>query len=147
MPDSTESRIRIDAPPVQVMAVIADVTAYPEWNEEVEQVEVLSRDGGGRPGRVRFTLDAGVLQDTYVLDYSWDGDEQVSWRLMEAGILTAMDGSYRLTVADGGTEATYRLAVDLRLPMIGMIKRKAEKVVVDRALRGLKERVESVPGG
>lgn len=147
MPDSTESRIRIDAPPVQVMAVIADVTAYPEWNEEVEQVEVLSRDGGGRPGRVRFTLDAGVLQDTYVLDYSWDGDEQVSWRLMEAGILTAMDGSYRLTVADGGTEATYRLAVDLRLPMIGMIKRKAEKVVVDRALRGLKERVESVPRG
>lgn len=147
MPDSTESRIRIDAPPVQVMAVIADVTAYPEWNEEVEQVEVLSRDGGGRPGRVRFTLDAGVLQDTYVLDYSWDGDEQVSWRLVEAGILTAMDGSYRLTVADGGTEATYRLAVDLRLPMIGMIKRKAEKVVVDRALRGLKERVESVPGG
>ena len=26
--------------------------------------------------------------------------------------------------------------------MIGMIKRKAEKVIVDTALRGLKERVE-----
>jgi hypothetical protein len=37
----------------------------------------------------------------------------------------------------------YRLAVDVKIPMIGMIKRKAEKVIVDTALKGLKKRVES----
>jgi len=31
--------------------------------------------------------------------------------------------------------------------MIGMIKRKAEKVIVDTALKGLKKRVESLAGG
>jgi hypothetical protein len=36
----------------------------------------------------------------------------------------------------------YTLAVDVSIPMIGLIKRKAEKVIVDTALRGLKERVE-----
>ncbi|MFC7107281.1 hypothetical protein ACFQ0B_64275 [Nonomuraea thailandensis] len=37
---------------------------------------------------------------------------------------------------------TYELTVDLSVPMIGLIKRKAEKVIVDTALKGLKKRVE-----
>ena len=43
----------------------------------------------------------------------------------------------------GGTEVTYRLTVDVKIPMLGMIERKAEKVIIDRALAGLKKRVES----
>ncbi len=35
------------------------------------------------------------------------------------------------------------LTVDVKIPMLGMIKRKAEKVIIDRALAGLKKRVES----
>ena len=63
---------------------------------------------------------------------------------MKGDMLTAMDGSYELTGnADGTTTVHYRLAVDVRIPMIGMIKRKAEKVIVDTALKGLKKRVES----
>jgi hypothetical protein len=54
-----------------------------------------------------------------------------------------MDGVYLLSEVDGGTEVLYRLAVDVKIPMIGMIKRKAEKVIIDRALKGLKARVES----
>ena len=38
---------------------------------------------------------------------------------------------------------TYSLAVDLNIPMIGMLRRKAEKVIIDTALKGLKRRVES----
>ena len=41
---------------------------------------------------------------------------------------------------------TYQLAVDLELPLLGMLKRKAEKVIVDTALKGLKHRVESQVG-
>ncbi|CAB4901620.1 unannotated protein [freshwater metagenome] len=56
-----------------------------------------------------------------------------------------MDGSY--TLVDNGDESTkveYRLAVDVKIPMIGMLKRKAEKVIVDTALKGLRKRVESL---
>ena len=38
---------------------------------------------------------------------------------------------------------TYRLAVDLNVPMLGMFKRKAEKMIMDTALKGLKKRVEA----
>jgi hypothetical protein len=34
--------------------------------------------------------------------------------------------------------------VDIAIPMIGMLKRKAEKVIIDTALKGLKRRVESL---
>ena len=41
---------------------------------------------------------------------------------------------------------TYSLEVDLAIPMIGMLKRKAEKVIIDAALKGLKKRVETLQG-
>ena len=45
---------------------------------------------------------------------------------------------------DGSTEVTYRLALDLSMPMIGMIKRKGEKILIDTALKGLKQRVAAL---
>lgn len=126
------------------MAVIADFPAYPEWAGQVKKAEVLETGADGRASRVRFVLDAGVISDEYVLGYDWDDDAGVSWRMVDAGkMLSGLTGSYRLAENGGGTEVTYDLAVDLKVPMIGMIKRKAEKVIVDTALKGLKRRVES----
>jgi hypothetical protein len=41
-----------------------------------------------------------------------------------------------------GTEVTYTLSVELSIPMIGMLRRKAEKIIIDTALKELKRRVE-----
>jgi len=38
---------------------------------------------------------------------------------------------------------TYTLTVDINMPMIGMFKRKAEKTIIDSALKGLRKRVEA----
>ena len=63
---------------------------------------------------------------------------------MKSQMLRQLDGSYVLKPAGAGsTEVTYLLTVDVKIPMLGMIKRKAEKVIIDRALAGLKKRVES----
>jgi ribosome-associated toxin RatA of RatAB toxin-antitoxin module len=141
--ESTESSLTVAAPPKDVMAVIADLESYPSWNGEVKSVEVLKSHKDGRAAQVRFVLDAGAIKDTYTLEYAWMDDQAVRWRLLEGEMLKAMDGSYTLRDADGGTLVTYRLAVDVKVPMIGLIKRKAEKVVIDRALKGLKKRVEA----
>lgn len=146
MADRTESSIVIDAPPGAVLDVIADFPAYPTWATEVTTVTVLSEEGDGWADQVEFTLDAGVIKDTYTLDYDWevseDGTGVVSWGLVKANVLKAMNGSYTLACEGAGTRVTYRLNVDLRIPMLGMLKRKAEKVIVDTALTELKKRVE-----
>jgi hypothetical protein len=147
MAASTSSHITIAAPREAVMAVIADFAAYPQWASAVRAAEVLGEGTADRASRVRFTLDAGVVKDTYVLGYDWDGDAGVRWHLAEAGtVISAMDGAYLLADRGGATEATYELTVDLRIPMPGLLKRRAEKMIIDTALKGLKNRVESRPG-
>jgi len=146
MAEATASSIMIDASPEAIMDVIADLETYPEWTGSVKSVEVLTvfDDADERPAQARFVLDAGAVKDTYVLEYDWDGDDEVRWSLVEAQILTAMDGIYRLTkVSDESTQVDYHLTLDVKIPMIGMLRRKAEKVITDTALKELKRRVES----
>jgi hypothetical protein len=96
--------------------------------------------------QVYFVLDVSPIKDEYTLAYEWDGYDAVTWTLVEGKMLKAMDGAYLLDDrGDGTTEVTYRLAVDISIPMIGMLKRKAEKVIIDAALKELKKRVESLP--
>lgn len=145
MSERTESSIVISATPAAVMAVIADLESYPQWSEGITSVELLSRyEEDGRPADARFQLASGPIKDVYELEYDWDDDAAVSWTLTKGEVLTVLDGSYHLTDnRDGTTTVNYRLVVDVKVPMIGMIKRKAEKVIVDTALKGLKTRVES----
>ncbi|MEV3990774.1 SRPBCC family protein [Streptomyces sp. NPDC049837] len=147
MAEHTSSSIEIEAAPADVMGVIADFARYPEWTGEVKETEVLEKDAAGRAAKVRLVLDAGAIKDDHTLAYTWTGENEVSWTLVKSQMLRALDGSYRLTPLAGGTrtEVTYRLTVDVKIPMLGMIKRKAEKVIIDRALAGLKKRVESTP--
>ncbi|MGW2324472.1 SRPBCC family protein [Streptomyces sp. NPDC001700] len=144
MAEHTSSSITIEAAPADVMEVIADFDRYPEWSGEVKEAEILTKDDQGRGQQVRMVLDAGAIKDDYTLQYTWTADE-VSWSLLKSQMLRTLDGSYRLAPLDGGTstEVTYQLTVDVKIPMLGMIKRKAEKVIIDRALAGLKKRVEA----
>lgn len=147
MAEHTRSSITIDAPPAEVMGVIADFARYPEWTGEVKEAEVLSTDTQGRAEKVRLLLDAGAIKDEHTLAYQWSSEHHVSWSLVKSQMLRALDGSYELRPAGDKTEVTYQLTVDVKIPMLGMIKRKAEKVIIDRALDGLKKRVESPAGG
>ena len=144
MADATTSSIDIAAAPDDVMAVIADFEAYPEWVDQVSAVEVVDPGDDGWAGRVKFTMDATPIKDTYTLAYTWAPDgRSVSWTLVKGQMQKARDGSYTLVERGGTTTVTYALAVDLTIPMIGMLRRKAEKMIINAALTGLKRRVET----
>jgi ribosome-associated toxin RatA of RatAB toxin-antitoxin module len=147
MADKTSSTMTIEAPASVVMAVIADFEAYPQWATGVRSAEVLQARDDGLAERVRFTLDAGVIRDSYVLAYTWQGDEQVRWELAERGTaVSELSGAYRLEQAGDATKVTYELAVGLAIPMIGMLKRRAEKTIIETALKGLRNRVQQTVG-
>ncbi|MDQ3151272.1 MAG: SRPBCC family protein [Actinomycetota bacterium] len=140
--ESTQS-IVIDAEPAGILGVIADFPSYPQWAGAVKDVEVLDEGSDGRPEQVRFVLDAGVVKDEYILAYIWPADGlSVSWHLVKGQMQRSQRGSYVLEPSGGSTRVTYSLAVELAIPMIGMFKRKAEKVIMDTALKELKRRVE-----
>lgn len=144
MAEHTTSSIVIDASASAVMDVIADFPAYPAWAKGVKTADVLGTFDDGRATQVFFELDVSPIKDEYTLEYTWDGDRQVTWTLVEGKMLKALDGAYVLRETGAGTEVTYRLALDVSIPLIGMLKRKGEKILIDTALKGLKKRVESL---
>lgn len=143
MADQSTQSITIEAAPASVMAVIADFGNYPVWAGSVKMASVLELGAEGRARRVAFTLDAGVVRDQYELVYEWNGDSSVEWKLVSGHMMRAQHGSYVLEGRGDATLVTYSLTVDLAIPMLGLLKRKAERVVMDTALKELKKRVES----
>lgn len=144
MAEKTAQTIYIDADPSTVMDVIADIGSYPEWVSEYTEAEVLEADADGYPKVARMVLDTTVLKDTLVFSYDWPKDRgSVRWSLVSSSILRSLEGAYLLSPKGSGTDVTYELTVDLAIPMIGLLKRKAERRLTDTALKDLKKRVEA----
>lgn len=144
MAERTTQFIEIAAPANRVMAVISDLSSYPFWADGIKQAEVLHTDAAGRPAQARFILEKAVVKDEYTLAYDWaDDGMSVSWRLVEGQMQKAQNGSYTLSQDDDRTTVTYTLSVELSIPMIGLLRRKAEKVIIETALKDLKRRVEA----
>jgi uncharacterized membrane protein len=142
--DQASSSITISAPAETVLGVIADIPSYPQWTGQIKSAEVVEDGPGGKPKSAKFVMDAGVLKDEYTLEYSWRADG-VDWHLVgKSTVQKSQVGSYSLVDKGGSTEVTYKLAVDIAMPMLGMFKRKAEKMIMDSALKELKKRVESL---
>jgi uncharacterized membrane protein len=149
MADTSTQSIVIDAPPERVAAVIADFARYPEWVEAMKSIDILEEYEDGYASQVRFTIDAGPLVDEYTLQYEYAEDlSRIEWHLVAPSKMQKEQvGSYDIGANDDGTSTvTYTLSVELSIPMLGMFKRKAEKRIMDSALRDLKRRVESGNG-
>jgi ribosome-associated toxin RatA of RatAB toxin-antitoxin module len=148
MSEQTSASIVISAPAASVLAVIADFAAYPEWAKGVSVADVVAVYDDDQPAEVFFSLDVTPIKDQYTLAYDWDEPGRVSWSLVEGQMLKGLVGSYTLaSLADGSTEVTYELTLELAIPVIGLLKRKGEKILIDTALKGLKSRVESLAHG
>ena len=136
--------VMIAAQPAEVMSVIGDFAAYPDWVEALSLCDVLSRHQDGSADQVRFVVSTGIVQDDYVLDYTWAPSRlRVDWTLVSSQVMSSQDGSYTLAPQGRDTEVTYALSVELSIPMLAMFKRQAEKMIMDMALRSLKARVEA----
>ena len=144
MADQASSSITISAPAEKVLGVIADIPSYPQWTGQIKSASIVDEGPDGKPKSAKFVMDAGVLKDEYTLAYEWR-DNGVDWHLVgKSTVQKSQVGSYTLADKGGSTEVTYKLAVDIAMPMLGMFKRKAEKMIMDTALKELKKRVESL---
>jgi ribosome-associated toxin RatA of RatAB toxin-antitoxin module len=145
MADESTQSIIVEADPDTIMGVIADFAAYPEWTGAVKEVEVLAEDDDGQAKQVHFTVEAVMFKDSYTLEYEWATDGlSVSWHLVKGQMQKAQRGRYLLTPQGDATKVTYTLSVTLAVPMIGLFRRKAEKTIMDIALKDLKRRAEGL---
>jgi|SRR4051812_2561529 ribosome-associated toxin RatA of RatAB toxin-antitoxin module len=146
MTDSSTQSIVVAATTDRVAAVITGFASYPEWVSAVKTAEVLEEYEDGYASRVHFVMDAGVLKDDYVLEYEYAEDlSRIEWHLVEpSSVQKSQHGAY--DIEDNGDETvtvTYSLSVELTIPMLGMFRRRAEKMIMEMALKELKKQVET----
>lgn len=146
MAEHATEHLNVTASPERCVEVALDFEQYPSWAPDIKGATVLARDERDRGTRVAFRAAAMGRSASYVLEYSYGHDDRsISWTLVEGDIMRVLDGSYVFEpVADGTTDITYRLTVDLVVPIPGFVKRRAEGKIMGTALRELKHRVESL---
>ena len=145
MPEQATEHTSVAAPPERCFAVVADIERYPEWAADIKEVTVHERDGEGRPLLVTFRAAAFGRSTSYTLSYDYSEAPRVlAWKLTKGDITAKLDGSYVFDGADGGgTDISYHLDVELRVPIPGFIKMRAQSRIMTTALRDLTARVES----
>lgn len=140
MTDTSTGKISIEAPLSKVEGILFDLAQYPMWSTAIKSVAVLEKDEKGRATSATISIDAGMMRDRVTLEYDWSqAPQRLSFTLIDADLLTAMDGTYTITAQDEDTtEVTYELHVDLSMPIPAMMRHNAEKATIDMALGQLK---------
>jgi hypothetical protein len=103
-------------------------------------------DDQGRALLTTWRAAAFGRSTSYSLAYDYsDAPRTLSWKLVKGDITTKLEGSYVFEPGEaGGTDVTYHLEVELRVPIPGFIKMRATSRIMSTAMRELKARVESL---
>ena len=134
----------IRASPQQCFEILTDFDRYPDWSSDIKAVNVVERDDLGRPTRVAFRAGAFGRSTSLTLAYDYSqAPKGLSWVQVDGDLTRRYDGSYTFEPAGEETEVTYQLTVELKVPLPGFIKRRAESRIVGGALRELKARAEA----
>lgn len=145
MPDHTVQTLEIDVPIEHLFRVAVDVESYPDWAQGVRSTKVSETNPQGFPHRVQFQVDGWIRRIQYVLVYSYQPPELISWRAEPGPDIAEMEGSYRFEkLAPEKTKVIYALRVVPTFRVPGFLRQRAENQVVSTALRGLRQRVQQL---
>jgi ribosome-associated toxin RatA of RatAB toxin-antitoxin module len=146
MATSDSREVVIDASPEEILDVIADVEATPEWSPQYQSAEILEMGADGRPRRVKMKIKTAGVTDEMEIEYTWSADK-VSWTLVKAGALKKQDASYTLTADGDKTRVRFDITIDLSIPMPGFVLKRAMKGGTESATEGLRKQVLKVQKG
>lgn len=130
--------------PEHCFEVLVAFEHYPDWAADIKAVTIDERDEAGRAVQVTFRAAAFGRSTSYTLRYDYsDAPRRLSWVQVAGDLTRRLDGAYVLEPAGAGdTEIRYDLVVDLKVPLPGFVKRRAEGRIMGTALGDLKARVE-----
>jgi len=138
-----EHTVEIDAPIDTCFAAIIDYETFPSWQGAVVDTEVLDWDSKGRGKRVRLFIDAKVRKVDYTLDYSYDQPTRIEWDFVEGNGINAADGHYLFEdLGNDRTRATYKLGLEVGIPLPGPVARRAHKTTLKGSVDDLKTEAE-----
>lgn len=144
-----EQSIEIDAPPDACYAAIVDFETYPRWQHAVRRTEVLERHADDSGKLVALEVDAKLREVSYTLRYFHDPPRRLWWEFVEGEGVEHIEGEYLFEPLDAGrrTRATYRLGVDVGVPVPGFLARRMSEGTMRRSIEETKAESERRAAG
>ena len=132
--------IHIPRPREEVIAVLTDFEAYPDWSGAFSEARAQEIGPDGRANTVAFAIDITIRTVRYTLAYTYDLPGKFSWRMTE-GDLTSVEGFYELTEDESGTVCTCHQSVETGFWIPGPLRRIAEGSALRNSLEELSREV------
>ncbi|GAB88970.1 SRPBCC family protein [Gordonia rhizosphera] len=133
---SAKTEFDVAAPPSVVMEVLMDVEALPDWSGPHREAQILTEHADGTPEQVRIVVHEGPISDEQTLSYTWT-ENTCTWTLVEAHHLKEQNGLYVVTETETGSRVEFTLEIDLKIKLPGLLVKRAQKIAVDTAKKGL----------
>jgi len=93
---------------------------------------------------VLYEVEGFGASIVYTLSYHINPPGEITHTLVDSKMLKRLDGVYELVdLGDGSTECTYRLEADLKVPLPKKMKDAIAGKIIEGALHGLKEGMET----
>jgi hypothetical protein len=138
-----EGDFGVEAAPALSFGAVADLERWPEWARDLERIEVLDRDGDGRPSRVRMVADLfGKEFDATVAFHYEQAPGELRFTLVEARKLSSLEGTFRFQPQSDGTLVTYLFHLVLVKPKAARIERMVSRKVDTYLSRDLRRHIE-----
>ena len=135
--------VEIEAPIETCFEAIVDYESFPEWQGAVVTTEILDRYEDGLGRKVNLVVDAKVRKVEYTLEYRYQRPTLIEWDFVEGNGINDADGNYTLEdLGNGRTRATYKLGLEVGIPLPGPVARRAHKQTLKGSVEDLKREAE-----
>ena len=145
MPTVT-AEIAIDAPLEKVYSLAKDIERFPEFMEDVEEVEIIEQTPERQVSRWVGIVRELKRKITWTEEDFWNDDEHVCHFRQLEGDFTSYEGVWSFEPQGSGTrvrlEVTYEYRVPLVGPLIQNLLRKKVQQNCQSMLEALKRKAE-----
>ena len=137
--DRTET---MDSSAEKIYKVLTDYESYPDFMDGVKKVSELSRDGS--TAVVEYNLNI-IKKFSYTIDITEVENSSVSWTFKSGDLFNKNIGSWTLKDnGDGTTDVTYKLDVDFKVKMPGMISKRLTSSSLPSMMKSVAKRAKAL---
>lgn len=143
---TVHSEIRVEAPVERVYDIARDIERFPEFMDDVVEVEITERTEDRQVSRWVGLIEEFNRTLTWTEEDYWDAETRSCRFEMIEGDFTAYGGSWIFEEDNGGTVAKLTVDYEYAIPLIGpLIKKLLHKKVqqnCDNMLAAIKAEAE-----
>lgn len=139
---SAEKTEIFDVEKEKIFKVISDLESYPDFMTGVENLEILETSGNQVKARYDLNL---IKKFSYIMNHTVEAPDKVSWSFVSGDFIKRSEGSWELKdLGDGNTEVTYKIDIDFKVMVPGMISKKLVSSNLPSMMKAVKEKAKAL---